>query len=332
MLLPQSKVAKPQYYFLPHTPLHHKVPISVTSSFRFAIATFRGSSRFTFRFDANYMVKPGPMPPGEHNKVESKKLHKLGRFPKLRAAGHAAGAACAAGKAFSLLLDPQKHYCHNHQHENQYKHLKRCKSHHALTQRVQYILTTFVANDMSSLGAIYWLMPWKIHQTIHALGPRGENVLGHNWLQHSQALVHVGNNLNGCHSSSLRTASSLEQEVLLVVPNSTVEDWAKESKQSIPTTSQSLSGYLAHSMGNNRAIWMELGMAKNAHIGLVCNMRMGFAGTCMAICVFCYPAFGTLPISGSSSGKPQQWEVPALGILPQGVHFPASLCDSLHTQ
>ena len=29
------------------------------------------------------MVKPGPMPPREHNKVESKKLHKLGRFPKL---------------------------------------------------------------------------------------------------------------------------------------------------------------------------------------------------------------------------------------------------------
>ena len=42
-----------------------------------------------------YMVKPGPMPPGEHNKVESKKLHKLGRFPKLHAAG-------AAGKAFSM--------------------------------------------------------------------------------------------------------------------------------------------------------------------------------------------------------------------------------------
>ena len=42
-----------------------------------------------------YMVKPGPMPPGEHNKVESKKLHKLGRFPKLRAVER------AAGKAFS---------------------------------------------------------------------------------------------------------------------------------------------------------------------------------------------------------------------------------------
>ena len=40
------------------------------------------------------MVKPGPIAPGEHNKVESKKLHKLGRFPKLR----------AAGKAFSLFL------------------------------------------------------------------------------------------------------------------------------------------------------------------------------------------------------------------------------------
>ena len=44
------------------------------------------------------MVKPDPMPPREHNKVESKKPHKLGRFPKLRVAGRAAG---AAGKAFS---------------------------------------------------------------------------------------------------------------------------------------------------------------------------------------------------------------------------------------
>ena len=42
-----------------------------------------------------YMVKPGPKPPGEHDKVESKILHKLGRFPKLRAAG-------AVGKAFSM--------------------------------------------------------------------------------------------------------------------------------------------------------------------------------------------------------------------------------------
>ena len=45
-----------------------------------------------------YMVKPGPKPPGEHNKVEYKKLHKLGKFPELRAAGRAAG---AAGKASS---------------------------------------------------------------------------------------------------------------------------------------------------------------------------------------------------------------------------------------
>ena len=41
-----------------------------------------------------YMGKPGPIAPGEHNKVESKTLHKLGRFPKLR----------TAGKAFSLFL------------------------------------------------------------------------------------------------------------------------------------------------------------------------------------------------------------------------------------
>ena len=34
-----------------------------------------------------YMVKPGPKLPGEHIKVESKKLHKLGRFPKLHAVG-----------------------------------------------------------------------------------------------------------------------------------------------------------------------------------------------------------------------------------------------------
>ena len=38
------------------------------------------------------MVKLGPMPCGEHNKVESKKLHKLGSFIKL----------CAARKAFFL--------------------------------------------------------------------------------------------------------------------------------------------------------------------------------------------------------------------------------------
>ena len=47
-----------------------------------------------------YMAKPGTKPPGEHNKVESKKLHKLGRFPTLHAAGRAAR---AAGKAFSLV-------------------------------------------------------------------------------------------------------------------------------------------------------------------------------------------------------------------------------------
>ena len=41
-----------------------------------------------------YMAKPDPKPPGEHNKVESKKLHKLGRFPKLRAAGKAFSKSC----------------------------------------------------------------------------------------------------------------------------------------------------------------------------------------------------------------------------------------------
>ena len=41
-----------------------------------------------------YIVKPGPMPPGEHDKVECKTLHKLGGFPKLHAAG-------AAQKPFS---------------------------------------------------------------------------------------------------------------------------------------------------------------------------------------------------------------------------------------
>ena len=45
-----------------------------------------------------YMVKTAPMPAREHNKVGSKKLHKLGGFPKLRAAGRAAR---ATGKAFS---------------------------------------------------------------------------------------------------------------------------------------------------------------------------------------------------------------------------------------
>ena len=47
-----------------------------------------------------YMVKPGPKPPREHNKVESKKLHNLDKFSKLGAAVRAAG---AAGKAFSLV-------------------------------------------------------------------------------------------------------------------------------------------------------------------------------------------------------------------------------------
>ena len=50
-----------------------------------------------------YMVKPGPMPPGEHNKVESKKLHKLGRFPKLRAAGPQ-GAPQVPGRRRKSLL------------------------------------------------------------------------------------------------------------------------------------------------------------------------------------------------------------------------------------
>ena len=43
-------------------------------------------------------AKSGPKPPAEHNKVESKKVQKIGRFPKLRAAGSAAG---GAKKAFS---------------------------------------------------------------------------------------------------------------------------------------------------------------------------------------------------------------------------------------
>ena len=53
-----------------------------------------------------YMIKPGPKPPGEHNKVESKMLHKLGGFPKLRAA------ASAARKAFSQCVgraNPTEH-------------------------------------------------------------------------------------------------------------------------------------------------------------------------------------------------------------------------------
>ena len=44
------------------------------------------------------MVEPGAKPPREHNKVESKKLHKLGRFPKLCPVGR------AAGKAFLMRI------------------------------------------------------------------------------------------------------------------------------------------------------------------------------------------------------------------------------------
>ena len=50
------------------------------------------------------MVKPGPMPPGEHNKVDYKKLHKLHGFPNYAPQG-------AVGKAFSwggVLLGRQK--------------------------------------------------------------------------------------------------------------------------------------------------------------------------------------------------------------------------------
>ena len=55
-----------------------------------------GRDQYGYTKGPYYMVKPGPMPPGGHSKVESKKLHKLGRFPKLRATS-------AAGKAFSQL-------------------------------------------------------------------------------------------------------------------------------------------------------------------------------------------------------------------------------------
>ena len=65
------------------------------------------------------MVKPGPMPPGEHNKVESKKLHKLGRFPKQRAAGRAASAAEKPSHREALenlrkpppLVEPAVYHC-----------------------------------------------------------------------------------------------------------------------------------------------------------------------------------------------------------------------------
>ena len=53
-----------------------------------------GSDQYGYIKGPYYMVKPGPIAPGQHNKVESKKHHKLGRFPKLR----------AAGKVFSLFL------------------------------------------------------------------------------------------------------------------------------------------------------------------------------------------------------------------------------------
>ena len=47
------------------------------------------------------MVKPSPKPPGEHNKLESKTLHKLGMLVKLCAARRIANVTGAAGKAFS---------------------------------------------------------------------------------------------------------------------------------------------------------------------------------------------------------------------------------------
>ena len=52
-----------------------------------------GRDQYGYKKGPYYMVKQGPMPPGEHNKVESKKLHKLGRFPNLRAAMRDAGNA-----------------------------------------------------------------------------------------------------------------------------------------------------------------------------------------------------------------------------------------------
>ena len=45
-----------------------------------------GRDQYGYITGPYYMVKPGPMAPEEHKKVGSKKLHKLGRFPKLRAA------------------------------------------------------------------------------------------------------------------------------------------------------------------------------------------------------------------------------------------------------
>ena len=53
-----------------------------------------------------YMVEPGPKPPGEHNKVESKKLHKLGMFPKLCPVGRAAGKAFSRGPEDRVPYNP----------------------------------------------------------------------------------------------------------------------------------------------------------------------------------------------------------------------------------
>ena len=45
-----------------------------------------GRDQYDYIKGPYYMVKPGTMPPGQHNKVECKKFRKLGRSPKLRAA------------------------------------------------------------------------------------------------------------------------------------------------------------------------------------------------------------------------------------------------------
>ena len=58
-----------------------------------------GRDQYGYKERPYYMVEPGAKPSGEHNILESKKPHKLGRFPKLHAAGRTAG---AAGKAFSV--------------------------------------------------------------------------------------------------------------------------------------------------------------------------------------------------------------------------------------
>ena len=54
-----------------------------------------------------YMVKPGPKPPGEHNKVESKKLHKLGGFPKLAAAPQGAPQAPREKHSYKYVPMPR---------------------------------------------------------------------------------------------------------------------------------------------------------------------------------------------------------------------------------